>query len=250
MITTEELIRLAKVNRLKPYQQEKHYLQTATLAGIYTAMADELVFKGGNALFFFYGLDRFSEDIDFTRIKQYDQDKLKTTISDVLTVIHIIHEMKTEKSIAGKTFKLKARGPLYKGSLSESIISIEISDRNDVVLPPDIKEIVPVYNDLRPFTVPVMKKEEILAEKMRALMIRGRARDLYDITFLLKKEISLEYDLINKKLSYYKKTFDVEEFTHQAKSIKNLWQSELHGLVQKIPIFDDVLRFILDQLKH
>ena len=191
MITAEEIIRLAKVNRLKPYQQEKHYLQTATLAGVYAALADELVFKGGTALFFFYGLDRFSEDLDFTRFKQYDQAKLKTTISDVLTVIHIIHKMKTEKSLAGKTFKVKAQGPLYKGPLSESIISLEISERNDVVLPPDIKEIVPIYDDLRPFTVPVMKKEEILAEKVRAMMIRGRARDLYDISFLLKKEISL-----------------------------------------------------------
>ncbi|MBE3137120.1 MAG: nucleotidyl transferase AbiEii/AbiGii toxin family protein, partial [Thermoplasmata archaeon] len=196
MITAEEIIRLAKVNRLKPYQQEKHYLQTATLTGVYAALVDELVFKGGTALFFFYGLDRFSEDLDFTRFKQYDQAKLKTTLSDVLTVIHIIHEMKTKKSLTGKTVKVKAQGPLYKGPLSESIISIEISERNDVVFPPDIKEIVPIYNDLRPFTVPVMKKEEILAEKVRAMMIRGRARDLYDISFLLKKEISLEYDLI------------------------------------------------------
>jgi hypothetical protein len=250
MITAEEIIRLAKVNRLKPYQQEKHYLQTATLAGVYAALADELVFKGGTALFFFYGLDRFSEDLDFTRFKQYDQAKLKTTLSDVLTVIHIIHEMKTKKSLAGKTFKVKAQGPLYKGPLSESIISIEISERNDVVLPPDIKEIVPIYDDLRPFTVPVLKKEEILAEKVRAMMIRGRARDLYDISFLLKKEISLEYDLINKKLSYYKKTFDAEEFTSKATSIKNLWQSELHGLIPKIPLFDDVLHFVLKQLKQ
>jgi predicted nucleotidyltransferase component of viral defense system len=158
--------------------------------------------------------------------------------------------MKTEKSLAGKTFKVKAQGPLYKEPSSESIITIEISERNDVVLPPDIKEIVPVYDDLRPFTVPVMKKEEILAEKVKAMMIRRRARDLYDISFLLKKEISLEYDLINKKLSYYKKTFDAEEFTRQATSIKTIWQSELHGLIPKIPLFDDVFHFVLKQLKQ
>jgi len=48
-----------------------------------------------------------------------------------------------------------------------------------------------------------MKKEEILAEKVRAMSIRRRARDLYDIAFLLKKGVSMEYELINKKLSYY-----------------------------------------------
>ncbi len=250
MITTEELLRFAKVNRLKPHQQEKHYMQTATLAAVYTAVADELVFKGGTALFFFYGLDRFSEDLDFTQIKNYDQNKLKTTLSDVLTVIHIIHEIKTKKSIAGKTFKIKAQGPLYKSPLSESVISIEISERNDIVLQPDIKDVIPVYDDLRPFTVPVMKKEEILAEKVRALMIRGKARDLYDIAFLLKKGISLEYELINKKLSYYKKTFNAEEFTGQATSIQAIWQPELHGLLPKIPAFDEILHFVLDQVSQ
>jgi len=69
-------------------------------------------------------------------------------------------------------------------------------------------------------------------------------------SYLLKKEISLEYDIINKKLSYYKKTFDAEEFTSKATSIKNLWQSELHGLIPKIPLFDDVLHFVIKQLKQ
>jgi len=250
MITTEEIIHFSKLNRLKPYQQEKHYLQTATLAGIFTEVTDELVFKGDTALFFFYGLDRFSEDLDFTKIKKLNIEKLKKKLSDFLNIVNIAHELKTKKSIAGKTFKLKAQGPLYRGSPSESFISIEISERNDVILPPDIKDIIPVYNDLRPFTALVMKKEEILAEKVRALMIRGRARDLYDISFLLKKGISFEYKLINKKLTYYNKKFDKEEFIIHAKEIKNIWQSELHGLVPKIPAYDEILQFILDNLRY
>lgn len=250
MITAEEIIRFSKINRLRPYQQEKHYLQTATLAGIFTEVTDELVFKGGTALFFFYGLDRFSEDLDFTEIKKINLEKLKKKLSDYLTIINIVHELKTKKSIAGKILKLKAQGPLYRGSPSESFISIEISERNDLVLSPDIKDIIPVYNDLRPFTAVVMKKEEILAEKVRALMIRGRARDLYDISFLLKKGILFDYKLIDKKLSYYKKSFDEEEFINQIQIIKKIWQSELHSLVPKIPSYDETLNFILNNLRN
>lgn len=246
MITSEEIVWLAKTNKVKPYQQEKHYLQTATLAGVYTALTDELIFKGGTALFLCYGLDRFSEDLDFTQQKKYDYYKLQKTITDVLTLINIIHELKTKKSPAGKTMKLKAQGPLYKKPKSETFITLEISERNDLVFPPDIKEITPVYDDLRPFTVPVMKKEEILAEKIRALIIRGRARDLYDISFLLKKNVKFDENLINKKLSYYDKTFDSKEFSRCAKAIKDIWQSELHGLLPKLPAFDDVLTFVLD----
>lgn len=250
MISIDDINRLAKANKLKPYQQEKNYIQTATLSGIYTALVDELIFKGGTALFFFYGLDRFSEDLDFTRIKQYNYNQLKTTISDIFTILHVNHEIKPGKSPAGKTLKVKAEGPLYKGPLSESIVDIDISERNDILLKPDIKEVIPIYDDLRPFTVPVMKKEEILAEKVRALMTRKRARDLYDIAFLLKKQVDLKYDLINKKLSYYNKTFNQEECMLQASSIKDIWQSELHGLFVKLPSFDDSLNLVLDKIKH
>jgi len=249
MISIDDINHLAKVNKLKPYQQEKNYIQTVTLSGIYAALVDEIIFKGGTALFFFYGLDRFSEDLDFTGIKQYNYNQLKTTISDMFNILHVNHELKTEKSISGKTLKVKAQGPLYKGQLSASIVSIDISERNDIVLKPDIKEIIPIYDDLRPFTIPVMKKEEILAEKVRAMITRKRARDLYDIAFLLKKEVDLKDDLINKKLSYYNKTFNQEEFANQASSIKNIWQSELHGLVIKLPAFKEVLDLVLNQLK-
>jgi len=248
MISINDINRFAKANRLKPHQQEKHYIQTAILAGIYTALTDELIFKGGTALFLFYGLDRFSEDLDFTQIKQYDQKKFRTAISDVLNLINISHELKTDKSLEGKNLKLKAIGPLFKGPRSESFVTIEISERNDVFLSPEIKEIVPIYDDLRPFTIPVMKKEEILAEKVRALMIRGKARDLYDLVFLIKKDVSLDHTLIDKKLSYYKKTYNQEEFIQKVKSIKTLWQSELHGLVQKTPSYDDALKFVLKKL--
>ena len=250
MISINDISRLAKSNRLKLHQQEKHYIQTATLSGIYTALVDELVFKGGTALFFFYGLDRFSEDLDFTQMKQYNQNKLKSTISDVLNLIHITHEIKALKSIQGRTLKLKSIGPLYKGPRSESFVTIEISERNDLFLSPEIKEIVPIYDDLRPFTIPVMKKEEILAEKVRALMIRGKARDLYDLAYLIKKGVTFDYTLINKKLSYYKTIFDPEEFFQKVKSIKTLWQSELHGLVQKTPSYDETFHFVFENLKQ
>ena len=68
MILKEDLIRLAKLNRLKAFQQEKHYIQTLVLRSIYAATND-LTFKGGTSLWFFYGLNRFSEDLDFIMIR-------------------------------------------------------------------------------------------------------------------------------------------------------------------------------------
>ncbi len=245
MIESDVIKRLAKIQKLTPYQQEKHYLQTATLSGIYNEITDELVFKGGTALFFFYGLDRFSEDLDFTQQEHIHVQKLKDAISNRFDLLSIAHEIKKEPSITGDVLKVKANGPLYKGLRSESIVRIDISQRNDMVLKPDIMEIIPLYNDLRPFSIPVMKKEEILAEKTRALLTRARARDLYDIAFLLKKDVQWNEDLVNKKLTYYKKRYEREEFKKNVLAIKNIWNAELHGLVNQLPQFDDILKIVL-----
>ncbi len=203
------------------------------------------MFKGGTALFFFYALDRFSEDLHFTQQGKIDIEKVKTTISSFFDLLNIPHEFKKESSRAGTTFKIKAQGPLYQGPLSESIVRIEISKRCDILLKPEIKEILSPYNDLRPFTVPVMSKEEIVAEKTRALLTRAKARDLYDLAFLLKKGASWDETLVNKKLTYYKKTFDTAEFKDAIVRLKTVWKSELHGLLPRIPEFEDIQKTVL-----
>ena len=63
MIDKELIYRLVKLNNLRPWQQEKHYIQSLILE----VVADEpLIFKGGTYLWFFHGLQRFSEYLDFT----------------------------------------------------------------------------------------------------------------------------------------------------------------------------------------
>lgn len=211
-------------------------------------MIDELVFKGGTALFLCYGLDRFSEDLDFTQQKHYNYRRLQKTVSYLFSILGILHEIKVESTLTGKIVKIKAQGPLYRKPGSETFIALEISERNDILLQPDLKEIVPVYDDLRPFTIPVMKKEEILAEKIRALIIRSRARDLYDIYFLLKKGVKFDEDIINRNLSYYKREFDTKEFFKYVKELKNIWQSELQGLISVLPSFDEVINYVFSCL--
>ena len=73
MIDKKTLISFAKLNGMRPWQQEKHYIQSVILV----AMSEEqVVFKGGTYLWFFHGLNRFSEDLDFTSEKvPKDMDK-------------------------------------------------------------------------------------------------------------------------------------------------------------------------------
>ena len=90
MISKYELKRFARAQKLTLHQQEQHYIQTAIIQGIYISIANELIFKGGTALFFFYGLNRFSEDLDFTKTKNVAIKKLQSTVEKELKRYFIV----------------------------------------------------------------------------------------------------------------------------------------------------------------
>lgn len=248
MITKEELFEIARKNRLKPFQQEKHYIQNIVLSGIYSELADELVFKGGTALFFFCGLNRFSEDLDFTKLRDFDVEKVKGAVKDKFELLNVRNKIKDVKTAAGKKIKITAEGPLYRGGLSECVVDLDISDRNDLVLDAEIRELIPVYNDLRPLTVPMMRAEEILAEKVRAVIKRDKARDIYDLWFLLGKGAGFDRNLVNKKMEYYGELFNLDEFKSCVMQGEKRWNSDLKGLLPAVPPFAEVSKFILSKV--
>ncbi|EFD92374.1 MAG: hypothetical protein BJBARM5_0891 [Candidatus Parvarchaeum acidophilus ARMAN-5] len=65
-------------------QLEKSYLQTLLLYELYARFEKSLVFKGGTALKFFYGLNRFSEDLDFTYNGGYETANLINSIESAI----------------------------------------------------------------------------------------------------------------------------------------------------------------------
>jgi predicted nucleotidyltransferase component of viral defense system len=85
----------------------------------------------------------------------------------------------------------------------------------------------------------VMEREEILAEKVRAVLTRNRARDVYDLWFLHKKGTRFELNLVNDKLKYYKKVFEKDVFMERIKRTGVYWEPELKPLViGRLPRFE------------
>lgn len=58
-------------------------------------------------------------------------------------------------------------------------IELDLSFRENVILEPRIETIGRFLKEIPAFDVVVMREEEILAEKVRAIMTRTRARDVY-----------------------------------------------------------------------
>ncbi|MDI6807196.1 MAG: nucleotidyl transferase AbiEii/AbiGii toxin family protein [Candidatus Aenigmarchaeota archaeon] len=239
MLNKEELRGYEKVVGLNLWQVEKDYLQHLLLLFLYQRIKTELIFKGGTALQKVFGLNRFSIDLDFTSTDNKAEKVLEDVTKDMTTFGFPSNVSKVEKMEVGKIIVVKIKGPLYEGTeRTITTLRMEISSRKDLVLGPVEKEIVPVYPDLRAYRVVVMSLEEILAEKVRAILWRARARDLYDLWFLLKKNVKLNLELINKKLTYYDLKFDKNQLFKQIESLKGKWELELPPTVKVLPSFE------------
>jgi len=247
MIDKETLIRIAKMAGLKPFQQEKNYIQTLVLKSIYSLISREIVFKGGTALAFFYGLDRFSEDLDFTLNGNVNFKNLIENIEKDFEALNIRAHFKTlEDNMASFSFRIGVEGPLFTREVERCFVRVDVSKREEVIKEVEVKELKPVYFDISPFFVPLMKIEEVLAEKIRAVIWRGKARDLYDIWFLLKNGIKIDYDIVDKKLSYYKKGFDKRELKEKIGRLRENWKKELGPVViGSLADFDVVKKDVL-----
>lgn len=230
------------------WQIEKDYLQHLFLLFLSRNIKNELVFKGGTALQKAYGLNRFSIDLDFTLLDRNLDFDILNLISKDLKNFGINNLYKADKSKTGFNFKFAIQGPLYDGTeKSTSSLIIEISSRESVVLKPAAIEIVPIYTDIQPYMLIIMKLEEILAEKVRAIFTRTKSRDIYDLWFLLKKNVKIDINLINKKLSYYKINYNKKDFFDCLIKTRKSWENELKLLITFVPKFETVLGYIKEK---
>ncbi len=181
---------------------EQDYVQSLFLQELYSK-EDSLVFKGGTYMKHAFGLDRFSEDLDFTIVKDCDILKSLKDASDRIGSFGILSRIeKVEDGPTSFNAALKYRGPLYNGSEnSEGKIKIDISKRDDVFKGPEWTRLFFKYPESAVVNVLGMKKSEVLAEKIRALCMRSKGRDLYDVWFLLSQNEEPDHDLFKKKMS-------------------------------------------------
>ena len=245
MLTKKELESFKSTLGFNLGQAEKDYLQHLFLLFLSRNIKDELIFKGGTALQKVYALNRFSEDLDFSMPNKIDTDMLIGKVSKEILNFGFENETKKDKSTISENYRLKVKGPLFDGT-EKSIASlrIEISLREDLALEPDLIEILPVYTDMPPYNILVMKKEEILAEKARTIMQRTKARDVYDLWFLLKKGTKADTGLIKKKCEIYGVKFSKSIFFKRAKITEKIWNEELSGYVNIVPNFKMVIKDI------
>jgi len=202
LITKRQLAEFARKNHIGQYYQEKDYLQTTFLYAVYR-ITDEIVFKGGTCLKVAYKYQRFSEDLDFN--STLGPETLQGIVHRALKNIALLGMTssfdKEEVFEEAYTARIRFKGPRFTGSrMSTNTIRIDIGARGGCIQKPRWVQITPEYPDVPTFLLLAMTKEEILAEKLRALSMRSAPRDLFDVWCLIQ-DVKIDRSLLGAKLS-------------------------------------------------
>lgn len=150
------------------------------LRDIYTtpSLQGKLAFKGGTCLYMFYGLDRFSVDLDFNVTAQDFPDNV---VNKIISTYLTIDDQKQ------KYFTWLWLGSYEKGSPK---VKIEINKREF----PDTYVNVDFYG----ITIPTMSPDCMFAHKLCAITDRSKLqnRDLFDAHFMFKKDFPINEEII------------------------------------------------------
>lgn len=164
----------------------REYIQHLFLSSLYKLPeAEKLLFKGGTALRFIYGSPRFSEDLDFTG------ENISYQLIENLFVNALSEIEKEGIKISFKEAKPTSGG--YLGIIHYELfdfkedMKFEISSRKGKKLAKEIITIVGDYTSV--YTIVALSKQEIVDEKIKALLAREKPRDYYDLYFILRHPV-------------------------------------------------------------
>jgi len=260
---------------------ERDYLLSWVLAGIahVEALRDTLVFKGGTALKkCYFGDYRFSEDLDFTAIGAPThaamEDALKEACSDAVKLlepyapVEILCERHVERDLhpgGQEAFDIRARFPWHRRPQTNVMGEIAV---DEILLKPSVRRsVLHDYGEPFDLQVPVYSLEEIVAEKLRAILqhlhalerrgwVRSRARDYYDLwrilgTYRDRLELSDFPGFLREKCAIRGVTFSgPDSFFPEAMLavVEKTWKQWLGPLVPNLPPYGTVIAELRPQV--
>lgn len=154
---------------MKKYQKDR----IALIKAILPMFGKHFVLKGGTALMLYYGLNRYSEDIDLDSYEEMDVSQFLTNPGYDEWNIRIAKNTPT-------VFRVMIDYGA-KSDLGDYPLKIEVSSRNSKMLNKNLYNIVEIDG------VKVYHVKEIINMKVATFGQRDKIRDLYDLGFLLEK---------------------------------------------------------------
>lgn len=198
MISQASIQSLAQKLQSTELNIQREYIQHLFLSYFYQQSGtDKIYFKGGTALRIIYKSPRFSEDLDFS-----SSATTINKIEDILinTVREIEREgIKTDIKESKKTSGGYLANIRFQLTNQEVAIKLEVSQRKEV----NKGEVVTIVSDfMPPYTLIALSQNQLVAEKIQALLSRQKARDFYDLYYMLRANLlpTKEKDVLKKVL--------------------------------------------------
>lgn len=188
--------------------------QQIVLAGLYHGgFFDNAAFYGGTCLRIFHGLQRFSEDMDFSLLKPDDNFDFKKYFQPIIDQFVIVGReveiTKKDKRNFGKVESafLKDTTDVYDISFrtEKSIkIKIEVDTQPPLEFSTEHKLLLQPYSFMtRCFTLPCL-----FAGKMHALVFRSwkkrvKGRDWYDFEWYVRNRVPLDFKHLQERIRQF-----------------------------------------------
>ncbi|MFT4551813.1 MAG: putative nucleotidyltransferase component of viral defense system [Chlamydiales bacterium] len=190
----------------------REILQEVVLLGVWRAkLFEQMAFYGGTALRILYGLNRYSEDIDFTLLKKNPEFKwapFASTIENELKAYGFDFELQQKKksfttevqSAFLKTNTLKALlevgvpQNLYHGLHPDTILKIKIEVDTDPVV--GFRTTEQMLKSPLPVPIKTIELPDLFASKMHAALFRAwknrtKGRDWYDVVWYIRNDVPI-----------------------------------------------------------
>lgn len=243
----------------------KEVLQEVILAGLSkTDFFNHAAFYGGTALRMFYGIDRFSEDLDFSLLtsdESFSLEKYLKPIGDIVNSLGLDFSVSKRE----KTNKSNIDSAFIKGNTRETFLVIypntddykQIIDNEKITIkfeidvnPPDYAE-TEIKIRLLPFSyrVRVYDVGSLFAGKIHAVIARSwkkrvKGRDLYDFIYYLRLNTKVNLKHLEARL---KQTKTIENNVSLTKELLLKILDERFESIDYKSAREDVRPFIKDQ---
>ena len=198
----------------------KEVMQEIVLCGLSRAgFFNESAFYGGTALRIFYGLDRFSEDLDFSLLaknKDFDLVKYFPILKDTVQSFGL----NVNLELKNKTRDSNVQSPFLKGDTIEHFLLfypnelVQGINKNEKVkikfeidiMPPGLATYETKFRLLpTPYSVRLYDEASLFSGKIHAIICRSwksrvEGRDLYDYVFYLSRNTKFNLPHLREKL--------------------------------------------------
>ena len=217
-----------------------------------TELSDRLALKGGTAIQgLMFGFRRLSVDIDLNYIGSVEKVQMEKDRIEIRKTLNLLfkdmgYEVR-QPPIAYAEEQFYLHFTNSGGGLDRLKFEINYLERLPVI-GTEVRIINSPFQDLGKLEIRSYRPEELYAGKMRALIVRGTPRDLYDAYLMADKDQSFDWDLWRKITIFYLAMQSADVRKLDAGSIETLNESDIEN--QLIPLLSNKENVDLNLMKE